>query len=160
MSKKEYTLEEQHEILRRIMSGDVGKRKEYEWNVYNSVSLRTGYLRHNPDLVYELAKPFTQAKQMKEYKGENEKQIRTAGRYFTRFPDEFPRPEWFDKPKRRKNKDIEPIEQVIERTKQYSSLKEWKQKDLRGYHRISEKYSPEEKREMFPNLNLREGYLS
>jgi hypothetical protein len=37
----EYTLEEQHEILRRIMSGDVGRKKQWQWDLVNKKTLYT-----------------------------------------------------------------------------------------------------------------------
>lgn len=58
----------------------------------------TDFLRFDLDRIFELAKPFTNAQQMIDYEGENEKLINTAGRYIQYDKvQEITRPEWFDK---------------------------------------------------------------
>jgi hypothetical protein len=54
---------------------------------------KTNFLALKPELVAELAKPFITAQQMMEFKGENQKQIRAAGRLINK--KKMSRPEWF-----------------------------------------------------------------
>jgi hypothetical protein len=54
---------------------------------------KTDYLLFKPELVAELAKPFVNTRQMMEFKGENEKQIRASGNLIN--ANKMSRPEWF-----------------------------------------------------------------
>ena len=74
----------------------------------------TDFLRFDLDRIYELAKPFTNAQQMIDYEGENEKLINTAGRYiqYDKVAN-IKRPEWFDEVEKRQTK-----EEVLEEAKE------------------------------------------
>lgn len=57
----------------------------------------TDFLRFDLDRIYELAKPFTNAQQMIDFKGENEKLVNAAGRYLQyNWKGQYPRPDWFE----------------------------------------------------------------
>lgn len=87
---------------------------EKEWGkftigYYNTIEARyasTDFLRFDLKRIYELAKPFTNAQQMIDYKGENEKLINTAGRYiqYGKIAD-IDRPEWFSTDKLNQTKE-------------------------------------------------------
>jgi len=76
--------------------------KEEEWskltvgylNKKDHQYAKTDYLRFKPELIKELAKDFTSTTSMIEYKGENQDQIRAAGRYIDH--GVIDRPEWFE----------------------------------------------------------------
>ena len=92
------------EILRKFQQMDdtqinnlVEEGKEQtnaEWRKLIGQYQRTDYLRFKPELILELAKPFTSAQQMRNYEGENQEQIRQAGQLL--YQKGFERPEWFE----------------------------------------------------------------
>ena len=92
------------EILRKFQQMDdsqidniIDDGKEitnHEWRKKQANYAKNDYLRFKPELIQELAKPFTSAQSMIDYKGENEDQIRSAGRYIEH--GVCNRPEWFD----------------------------------------------------------------
>jgi len=82
-------------LLDSLDEGPLGKYTDGMWARINANYSKTNFLKQNPEKVYELAKPFTNTQSMTNYKGENEKEINAAGRYFVNDPDIFPKPEWF-----------------------------------------------------------------
>ena len=80
--------------LKGVNEEDWGKMTVGYFNRIDAHYARTDYLLFKPELINELAKPFTNPQQMKDFVGENEIQIRQAGAYIMGHKVE--RPEWFE----------------------------------------------------------------
>jgi len=76
---------------------------------------KTDFLRFKPELIRELAKPFKSSAAMVDFKGENQEQIRAAGRYIEHKVIE--RPEWFE------NINFQTPEECIEEAKSYGNVR-------------------------------------
>jgi hypothetical protein len=88
-----YTQEDLDKVLNKFIESDLNKMSNYEMNRLITNHSKTDFLTLKPELVAELAKPFISHTQMKNFKGENEKQIRAAGNLI--MCGKMPRPEWF-----------------------------------------------------------------
>ena len=80
-------------VLDNLMSGDLGKMSNHDINKINANYAKNNYLRFKPEVIRELAKPFTTVQAMREFEGNNQDQIRSAGNLL--WKGEFERPEWF-----------------------------------------------------------------
>jgi hypothetical protein len=92
---KDLTLQQQQELLINLNKGVIGTRTDGKWNTKFTNEAKTGFLKYNPEKIYKLAEPFTNAQQMKNFKGENQEQIRQAGAYI--MFGKVERPEWFER---------------------------------------------------------------
>lgn len=117
--------------IKGLKQKDWGKETLHKFNKQQSNYSKTGFLRLNKEKVYELAKPFTNTFSMTSYKGENEKEINAAGRYFVNNSDEFPRPEWFDEVIINKWTKENVIKDI--KTNNYSSRQEFGEKNQPAY---------------------------
>lgn len=111
---------------------------------------KNGWLRFNPELIRELAKPFTSAAQMNSYEGENEDQIKAASKLIDKGVIE--RPEWFIE---NKKNNAETDEECIEILSKVSTIKEIYDDSnyLRLLHRLWLHNSKEDVDKMLPHLN-------
>lgn len=109
---------------------DEGKEiTNHDWNKKYAAHARNGFLRFDLERIYELAKPFTNAQQMIDYKGENEEQINSAGRYIQY--EKVSRPDWFD--------DIyegESLEECLEIASKFEDYKEFRESNPRIHQRL------------------------
>ena len=80
--------------LKGVKEEDWGKLTIGYFNKIDSNYATTDYLAFKPELVRELAKDFTTSTHMVSYKGENQDQIRAAGRLIEH--KKMERPEWFE----------------------------------------------------------------
>jgi hypothetical protein len=111
---------------------------------------RTGYMAFDINRIHKLAKPFTNAQQMINYVGENDKAINSAGRYIQyNYQNKCPRPSWFEEVY--KGESPEECLQIL--NDNCTTSKEIYEK---GYVRILNRlwrfYSPEELRKLTPNI--------
>ena len=79
--------------IKGVNQEDWGKLTKGYFNKKDAAYARTNYLSFKPELVRELAKPFTSIQAMRDFKGENQDQINAAGQLL--WKKGFERPEWF-----------------------------------------------------------------
>jgi hypothetical protein len=89
-----YTQEDLDKILNNFVNSELGQISSHELNKKISNYAKTDFLIDKPEKIKELAKPFTNAQQMIDYKGENEDKINAAGRYIQY--NKVERPEGFE----------------------------------------------------------------
>lgn len=124
--------------------------KEEEWGkmtvgYFNKIEARyasTDYLAFKPELVNELAKPFTSAQQMINFKGEDEKLINAAGRLIQY--KGYERPEWFE------DFVIQSPEECLKEAKQYNS--EFEELPWNLQQKLFRHFTSRELRELLPNI--------
>ena len=80
--------------LKGVNEEDWGKMTLGYFNKKDAQYAKTNYLRFKPELILELAEPFINAQQMIDFVGENQNDIRSAGRLIQY--NKVERPEWFE----------------------------------------------------------------
>jgi len=105
----------------------------------------TDFLRFDLERIHQLAKPFTNAQQMIDYKGDNEKLINAAGRYIQyNWEGRYPRPKWFE------DFNVQTKEEVFEEVSQltgYFADLDWNVQQKCWRH-----WDKKELKNVFPNL--------
>jgi hypothetical protein len=155
MTRKEEILLKFQQIDNDQINDLVDEGKEitnHEWRKKLGQYQRNGYLRFKPELVHELAKPFTTPTQMTQYEGENEVQIRSAGRLLEHRIHELP--EWFELEKKHQT-----IEECIEEARSAGNIMfdELPPALIQKLHRH---LGSREMRELLPNILWQREYRS
>lgn len=150
------------EILRKFQQMDnsqihnlVDEGKEttnHEWRKKLGQYQRNGYLRFKPELVHELAKSFTTATQMVAFEGENEDQIRSAGRLLEQRIHELP--EWFEF-----EKNHQTLEECIEEARAAGNVK-FEELSWALRQKLPRHLQSVEMRRLLPNIDWQRQYRS
>ena len=129
--------------LKGVKEEDWGKLTIGYFNKVDSRHAQTDYLAFKPELVRELAKDFTNATQMVDYKGENQDQICAAGRLIEH--KKMERPEWFEE------FNYQTLEEVIEEVKSAGNIK-FLELPYSLRQKLWRHFNSKEIRKVFPNI--------
>tara|TARA_R110000822_G_scaffold227145_1_gene359865 strand:- start:81 stop:893 length:813 start_codon:yes stop_codon:yes gene_type:complete len=134
--------------LKGVNEEDWGKMTVGYFNRIDAHYARTDYLLFKPELINELAKPFTNPQQMKDFVGENEIQIRQAGAYIMGHKVE--RPEWFE------DINFQTPEECIKEAKKYNT--KWVEIPYYLRQKLNRHFNSKELRTLLPNIQWERKY--
>ena len=115
--------------IKGVNEEDWGKLTVGYFNKLDSRYASNDFLLFDLERIYELAKPFTNAQQMIDFKGENEKLINSAGRYIQY--EKVSRPDWFDV-----IYEAESLEECLEIASKFDDYKEFRESNPRIHQRL------------------------
>ena len=128
--------------LKGVNEEDWGKMTLGYFNKKDAQYAKTNYLRFKPELILELAEPFINAQQMIDFVGENQNDIRSAGRLIQY--NKVERPEWFEP-----IYEGESLEECLIIARQYDDFGIFYNKEPRIYQRIYWFLGDEEMKKIF-----------
>jgi hypothetical protein len=128
--------------LKGVKEEDWGKMTVGYFNKKDAQYAKTDYLRFKPELILELAEPFINAQQMIDFVGEDQNDIRSAGRLIQY--QKVERPEWFEEIYEGESK-----EECLQIVLNASSIDDIEQRIL---NRLYSFYTKEKLRELVPHL--------